>query len=177
MKICLLSVAALVSPALASVRSPRVRRTQDVPTTTMTLPTGTAGPEAQGGEAKKSGKKAKKGKFFMNKGYEYLTELVADKECLTEDVFLMPAVCFAVGGYPLSAFYGTTDTAVVACCPKPDVDLDDVAEYCVELEPGLGCGALAPSGMSIDLAMDVKWCCHEPLMMDMDAGDGRRLQK
>lgn len=186
----LLSLTVLASPALASVRSPRVRRTQEdmtLPTGTAgpeaqsTLPTGTAGPEAQGGEGKKGkkgGRMGKKGGLFMNEGYEYLTELVADKECLTEAVFLMPSVCFAVGGYPLSAFYGTTGTAVVACCPISEVDLDDVAENCVEVGPTVDCGALAPMGMSIDLAMDVTWCCHEPTDMDMDMdmppGDGRR---
>lgn len=99
----------------------------------------------------------------MNPGYEYLTGLLADQECLTEDVYLTPPVCSAVGGYPLSAFYGASESTQVACCPRGDVDLSDVAENCVETSTSPGaCTVLAPEGVAILLSMNVTWCCHEP---------------
>ena len=194
MKLSLLSFVALSAvPVDAAIRRPR--RTQvGVTTTSITLPTGTAGPEAQSGlptgtagveaqsgvksssaaKSPKSPKTGKKGDYFMNKGYEYLTDLIADKECLTTEVLLSPDVCFAVGGYPLAAFYGDMESTEVACCPKPDVDLKDVAEYCVETPAAPGdCTMLAPEGVAILLATNVTWCCHEPVMM-MEEEDGRR---
>ena len=138
-----------------------------------------AGEEAQSGGKAKTGKKGGKGSssssFYANPGFAYLASLVADKECLSYTAILEGGadVCYAAGGYPLYAFYtpsmeDATQSAAVGCCPKndKDLDLDDVADYCVEItEMATGCGTLASAGIAILLQDGVTWCCSDSDMM------------
>ena len=107
--------------------------------------------------------KMKSSKMKGNKGYEYLAGLVADKECLTEDVFLSVEVCMTVKGYPLVAFYGDGGSTQVGCCT--DVKTKYIEEYCVygEMSPG-DCVGRAPYGLALQTGMEETWCCHDPVM-------------
>ena len=106
---------------------------------------------------------------FKNPGFAYLSGLLADGACLTDEIFLDATnpVCTASRGNLIGAYYGEPAfSSLVACCPKTLWDVDYVTENCEQITGGAAtCTNLYPEGLAVYLPPSQVYCCeNEPYM-------------